>query len=441
MSSSQFPQALKRLLPYLQRANEIESKSPLVAYYCRTWAAQKGIEIVQSLEEKDEEAHHYLLSLMDRLEQDKNKGIQPDNEEGEKLVITVAMQLFLKADKAEKTGAIDWSIIAKLFYSSSIIMDVVQQFHEMPEDLKDKQRYARWKAAEIQKSLKAGITPTPSGEFENEEEDQLSDQGDDLQPDDQSQQSQEYNATGNSNNQQPTSDSSSFDYHQSNQSENPSQETGQSQRDHSNNDFWNTQQQNYNQTEQYKSNRSPRSSDGNYSSSYNSAGSTSQFNNQPSDNSMFSTNDASYQTPNKHYYTNESSNQEYNNHHHQEQQRQQSYHQRDYSSSSQSNYNTQQSNQQGFHQQHQQQQYRQPSQQRNNQNSQHQYSQSYQQPSQQSSQQSSASVTPTMKKEPTIDEMMTAQKHAKYAVSALQFNDSKTALKELTTALKALNSL
>lgn len=64
-----FPKVLKPILPFLQRANDFEKRAPLVAFYCRTYAAQLGIAIIQSLQSKEEKATMMLIDLMDKLEE------------------------------------------------------------------------------------------------------------------------------------------------------------------------------------------------------------------------------------------------------------------------------------------------------------------------------------------------------------------------------------
>jgi hypothetical protein len=67
-----FPKVLKPILPFLQRANDFEKRAPLVAFYCRTYAAQLGITIIQSATTKEDEPTKMLIDLMDKLETVRN---------------------------------------------------------------------------------------------------------------------------------------------------------------------------------------------------------------------------------------------------------------------------------------------------------------------------------------------------------------------------------
>ncbi|RZS04584.1 hypothetical protein BHM03_00034942 [Ensete ventricosum] len=56
----------KLLLPYLQRADELQKHEPLVAYYCRLYAMERGLKIPQK--DRTKTTNALLLSLMGQLE-------------------------------------------------------------------------------------------------------------------------------------------------------------------------------------------------------------------------------------------------------------------------------------------------------------------------------------------------------------------------------------
>lgn len=51
--------------------------------------------------------------------------------------------------------------MVKAFYTCGIVMDVLVVFGELPEDILEKQKYAKWKAAYIHNCLKNGERPIP----------------------------------------------------------------------------------------------------------------------------------------------------------------------------------------------------------------------------------------------------------------------------------------
>ncbi|KAM0070744.1 putative vacuolar protein sorting-associated protein Vta1 [Helianthus debilis subsp. tardiflorus] len=146
----------KLLLPYLQRADELQKHEPLVAYYCRLYAMERGLKIPQS--ERTKTTSSLLVSLIKQLEKDK-KSLQlgPDDHlhlEG------FASNVFAKADKQDRAGKADLNT-AKTFYAASIFFEILNQFGDLQPDLEQKQKYAAWKAADIRKAIKEGRKPVP----------------------------------------------------------------------------------------------------------------------------------------------------------------------------------------------------------------------------------------------------------------------------------------
>ncbi|XP_021755657.1 protein HOMOLOG OF MAMMALIAN LYST-INTERACTING PROTEIN 5-like [Chenopodium quinoa] len=146
----------KLLLPYLQRADELQKHEPLVAYYCRLYAMERGLKIPQS--ERTKTTSSLLVSLMKQLEKDKKSlKLAPDDHlhlEG------FALNVFSKADKQDRAGRADINT-AKTFYAASIFFEILNQFGTIQPDLEQKQKYAVWKAADIRKALKEGRKPVP----------------------------------------------------------------------------------------------------------------------------------------------------------------------------------------------------------------------------------------------------------------------------------------
>lgn len=194
------PNVLKPILPYLQRANDFEKRAPLVAFYCRTYAAQVGIQLIRQVQDK--EATNYIFQLMNQLEQDKNQ-LNPNTEEGRATVEVFALKMFKKADDHDRAGQ-HTAVVAKLFYASSILMEVTKQFGELSEDLMEKQKYARWKAAEISRAIKTGNPIQPGSYFEQQQSTEEDSDGDALM-EQQQQQSQQQQLTRQTTPQTPQS--------------------------------------------------------------------------------------------------------------------------------------------------------------------------------------------------------------------------------------------
>ncbi|KAL1814836.1 hypothetical protein ACET3Z_017410 [Daucus carota] len=156
MSTGNENEPAKLLLPYLQRADELQKHDPLVAYYCRLYAMERGLKIPQT--DRTKTTNSLLVSLIKQLEKDKKSlELTPDDSlhiEG------FALNVFAKADKQDRAGRADKST-AKTFYAASIFFEILNQFGPLQPDLEQKQKYAAWKAADISKALKEGRAPVP----------------------------------------------------------------------------------------------------------------------------------------------------------------------------------------------------------------------------------------------------------------------------------------
>ncbi|XP_047342566.1 protein HOMOLOG OF MAMMALIAN LYST-INTERACTING PROTEIN 5 isoform X2 [Impatiens glandulifera] len=157
----------KLLLPYLQRADELQKHEPLVAYYCRLYAMERGLKIPQN--ERTKTTNQILISIMNQLEKDKKSlTLNPDDQlhlEG------FALGVFSKADKQDRAGRSDLNT-AKTFYAASIFFEVLTQFGELQPDIEQKQKYATWKAADIRKALKEGRKPVPGAPGDGDDDDE-----------------------------------------------------------------------------------------------------------------------------------------------------------------------------------------------------------------------------------------------------------------------------
>ncbi|KAL4580037.1 hypothetical protein LXL04_016211 [Taraxacum kok-saghyz] len=170
----------KLLLPYLQRADELQKHEPLVAYYCRLYAMERGLRIPQS--ERTKTTNSLLISLMNQLEKDKKTvQLQPDDNlhvEG------FASNVFAKADKQDRAGRADLNT-AKTFYAASIFFEILNQFGVLQPDLEQKQKYAAWKAADIRKAIKEGRKPVPGppgGDLDKDPSDTSTTGYEDIEP-------------------------------------------------------------------------------------------------------------------------------------------------------------------------------------------------------------------------------------------------------------------
>jgi vacuolar protein sorting-associated protein VTA1 len=79
---------------------------------------------------------------------------------GQARVEEVGLKLFNSADKQDRAGKFDKNVV-KSFFTSHYMLLIVKGLGGLTEEVEAKQRYARWKAVEIDRCLKNGIPPTP----------------------------------------------------------------------------------------------------------------------------------------------------------------------------------------------------------------------------------------------------------------------------------------
>ncbi|KAH8120258.1 DUF605-domain-containing protein [Phellopilus nigrolimitatus] len=162
------PPSLKSVSPYVQRAEELRSKDPVMAYWCTYYAAQVG------LDQKSHEsgARDYLLTLITLLEdmkKDLGANDAVDNEAaGAAYVENFALKVFALADNEDRRGEATRST-AKKFLAAANFLELLRVFEKSnnAEVNNEKVRYAKWKASDIAKAFREGRKPTP-GSADNE---------------------------------------------------------------------------------------------------------------------------------------------------------------------------------------------------------------------------------------------------------------------------------
>jgi vacuolar protein sorting-associated protein VTA1 len=168
MPPMNIPPELKKLTPFVRRAEELDkdTSSPvsrLVSFYCRQYAVHTGIPLATSPPGKA-----CLGELLSHLEKEKAAMDNFTREEAKFLCRQFADKIFDRADGEDRAGEASKDT-AKTFYAAASFMEILQQFYsdedtsEDREEEKKKLVYAKWKATEILKAIKAGRTPTPGG--------------------------------------------------------------------------------------------------------------------------------------------------------------------------------------------------------------------------------------------------------------------------------------
>ncbi|EKM84108.1 hypothetical protein AGABI1DRAFT_117552 [Agaricus bisporus var. burnettii JB137-S8] len=153
---------LRPIVPYLQRADELKVHEPIIAYWCAYYAAQLGL----GLKARDNASRDVLFKLLGVLEHMKQEIGSVDAIEVEAasaaFVENFALKVFQSADNEDRRGAVTRTT-AKKFLAASNFLEVLKIFPkvEVSESNEEKIRYAKWKAADISKALREGRKPLP----------------------------------------------------------------------------------------------------------------------------------------------------------------------------------------------------------------------------------------------------------------------------------------
>ncbi|KAJ3276854.1 hypothetical protein HDV01_002909 [Terramyces sp. JEL0728] len=156
------PPELKSVSTYLIRGKELEDKEPIVSYFCYLYATKLSI----SLGAKSKESQQFISSLMDKLESDKVKLSEyeaiNDDDVGYAHLENFGLKIFLNADNEDRNGLASKKTV-KTFVAASVFLECLKIFKdgELDEDVKQKIKYAKYKAADIMKALNEGRKPTP----------------------------------------------------------------------------------------------------------------------------------------------------------------------------------------------------------------------------------------------------------------------------------------
>lgn len=171
------PIQLKPIHCYMKVASDIERVDPVVAYWVRLFATETGFKI----DKDSKESKAFLGSIIMWLE--KFKTSHKDNEAvnnttvGQAHVENFVVALFTKADTLDRAGTANKSTV-RMFYMASLLFEAMAAFGPLTDDIKEKAKYAKFKAAYIQKCLKMGQVPKP-GPLDGADLQMPSDEGDD----------------------------------------------------------------------------------------------------------------------------------------------------------------------------------------------------------------------------------------------------------------------
>ncbi|KAJ8065838.1 hypothetical protein OCU04_004943 [Sclerotinia nivalis] len=163
--ASQIPQKLKTadLTRFIVKAAQLENAKPVISYWCEFWIVNQIL--AKGLHNGDADTLQYTTTLMDKLERIKSEN--PDNDAimdetaGQAYVEQFAMEIFSRADRAVEANKVTKQT-ADTFQAAATFFDLLNIWSLPDAETQAKIKYAKWNAVRIVRALKEGKDPNES---------------------------------------------------------------------------------------------------------------------------------------------------------------------------------------------------------------------------------------------------------------------------------------
>lgn len=159
------PPALKAadIARFAQRAGQVEKAKPVVAYWCNYWIVEQIL--AKQLHKADADCMSYTMTLMDKLEQTKsdfshNDAIM-DDMAGQAYIEQFGQETFQRADNAMKANKASRQT-ADTFQAAATFLDLCQIWGPLDGETASKIKFAKYHALRIAKAIKANEDPNLS---------------------------------------------------------------------------------------------------------------------------------------------------------------------------------------------------------------------------------------------------------------------------------------
>ncbi|KAI0853466.1 DUF605-domain-containing protein [Daldinia vernicosa] len=169
--AANIPQKLKQagITPFIVRATQLEAAKPVIAYWCFYWAVNQILG--KNLHSADEECHLFTTNLMEKLENIKedqagNDAIH-DDVAGQAYVEQFAQETFERALRPLKANKVTQQT-ASTFEAAATFFQLINIWATPDPETQEKVKYAKWNAARILKAIKEGKDPNESNPKQEE---------------------------------------------------------------------------------------------------------------------------------------------------------------------------------------------------------------------------------------------------------------------------------
>ncbi|KAK5084224.1 hypothetical protein LTR05_005300 [Lithohypha guttulata] len=163
--AAQVPASLKKLdiSRYALRAAQLENVKPAIAYWCNYWIAQQILQ--KEAHNADDAALQYTTALMDRLEKFKNEHSTDDtitdDVAGKAFVEQFGLDTFTRADNAMRTDKVTKQT-ADTLLAAATFLELLAIWGHLDAEATQKIKFSKYHALRILNAYKAGEDPNLS---------------------------------------------------------------------------------------------------------------------------------------------------------------------------------------------------------------------------------------------------------------------------------------
>ncbi|EYE91520.1 uncharacterized protein EURHEDRAFT_406007 [Aspergillus ruber CBS 135680] len=163
---------------FAARAAQVERVKPAVAYWCNFWIVNQIIE--KGLHTADDETKLYTTNLVDKLEQVKSENADndtiTDNVAAHAYVEQFALEVFNRADTTMSANKVTKQT-ADTFQAAATFLELCQIWNAPDAETAAKIKFAKYHAVRIVKALKAGEDPNATNPVRQQEWEDVEEEG------------------------------------------------------------------------------------------------------------------------------------------------------------------------------------------------------------------------------------------------------------------------
>ncbi|KAF7911483.1 uncharacterized protein EAF01_002990 [Botrytis porri] len=163
--AAQIPPKLKTadLTRFIIKAAQLENAKPVISYWCEYWIVNQILS--KGLHAGDAETLQYTTTLMEKLERIKsenpNNDAIMDDTAGQAYCEQFGMEIFSRADRAVEANKATKQT-AENFQAAATFLELLNIWSPPDAETQAKIKYAKWNAVRIVKALKEGKDPNES---------------------------------------------------------------------------------------------------------------------------------------------------------------------------------------------------------------------------------------------------------------------------------------